>query len=160
MEPSGIWTSGHHALKLAFDRVGEIDFICAPHILEAHTRSVDILGATVALETPFEIVAKKIAYRGRHIQPRDLFDIAAVARACGRDSLIGSLGQSTLDVEQALASAQRMKPEFAASIIGQLALQPDFQGLVHDAWRQCVAILTDACHGQPTPDPDDPGFGA
>jgi len=38
-----------------------------------------IRGREVDLETPAEIIAKKVYYRGDRMQPRDMFDIAAVA---------------------------------------------------------------------------------
>ena len=71
--------SGH--LKVAFEGVGEIDFIVAGHITDAFASSTVVLGRSVQLENLAEIIAKKIRFRGSHIQPRDVFDIAAVCEA-------------------------------------------------------------------------------
>lgn len=71
------WVEGPGWLKLAFS-LGEIDFIAAPP-LTAHPTEWRILqGRSVAVETPTEIVAKKLHYRAATFQPRDVFDLAVV----------------------------------------------------------------------------------
>jgi len=67
--------TGH--LKVAFDGIGEIDFIVAGHVTDNYAQRRKIKGREIALETISEIVAKKIRFRGANIQPRDVFDIAA-----------------------------------------------------------------------------------
>ncbi|GFO83210.1 MAG: hypothetical protein A49_28370 [Methyloceanibacter sp.] len=71
--------SGH--LKVAFEGIGEIDFIVTSHVTAGHAETQSILGRPVLLETIPEIVAKKIRFRGNMLQPRDVFDIAAAAAA-------------------------------------------------------------------------------
>ena len=60
---------GH--LKIAFDGIGEIDFIVTDHITDVPTTNQGIEGRPVALETVPEIIAKKVLYRGSRVQPRD-----------------------------------------------------------------------------------------
>ena len=58
---------------------GDIDFLIArtfsafPHFLH------DFKGKKIFVETPAEIIAKKIHYRGSQFSVRDIFDIAAVS---------------------------------------------------------------------------------
>jgi predicted nucleotidyltransferase component of viral defense system len=71
-------------LKLVIDEPearGEIDFIVAPPLTMHPFMSQTIRGIRVLVETPVEIVAKKLRYRGGVLRSRDLFDIAVVSRA-------------------------------------------------------------------------------
>ena len=58
---------------------GDIDFLIArtfsasPHFLH------DFMGKEIFVETPAEIIAKKIHYRGSQFSVRDIFDIAVVS---------------------------------------------------------------------------------
>ena len=66
-----------NALRFFFDD-GEVDFIVAPPLTGDAYGRIDLLGRAVRLETPAEIVAKKVWYRGAFLKARDLFDIALV----------------------------------------------------------------------------------
>ncbi len=57
---------------------GEIDFVASPTLTENPFEEHEVLGRNVLLETPVEIVAKKIWYRGDRATPRDLLDLALV----------------------------------------------------------------------------------
>ncbi|MDA8334862.1 MAG: nucleotidyl transferase AbiEii/AbiGii toxin family protein [Peptococcaceae bacterium] len=57
---------------------GEIDFIVGPHLTSDPWLETDIRGRMVLLETPWEIVTKKLFYRASTLQTRDVFDVAAV----------------------------------------------------------------------------------
>lgn len=58
-------------LKLSFDGIGEIDFICTGSLSENPTVETEVRGRMVRVETPLEIITKKLVYRGSHLQPRD-----------------------------------------------------------------------------------------
>ena len=67
---------GHY---LKFERnEGEIDFLGPGLLTTPGIRPWEFRGATIPLETPEEIIAKKIRYRGANLKPRDIFDMAAV----------------------------------------------------------------------------------
>lgn len=136
--------SGHHALKISFDPVGEIDFICAAHVLNQPIREMPILGRQVAVDTPFEIIAKKLQYRGASLQARDLFDLAAVAQACGSDALIGALAEASVRPKEALSCARQMKPEFATEIIRGLNILKDFDDLAASSRDITIEVLARA----------------
>jgi hypothetical protein len=60
----------------------EIDIIAAaPVIMKDAVENAAIGERDILVERPREILAKKIAYRGRNFQPRDVFDLACVAYA-------------------------------------------------------------------------------
>jgi hypothetical protein len=58
----------------------EIDIIAANPIVETDaTEEVVLEGRQVLVERPREILAKKVVYRCRQFQPRDVFDLACIA---------------------------------------------------------------------------------
>ena len=57
---------------------GEIDFVASSTLTENPFEEHEVLGRKVLLETPIEIVAKKLWYRGDRATPRDLLDLALV----------------------------------------------------------------------------------
>lgn len=57
---------------------GEIDFVASPTLTNNPFEKYEVLGRDVYLETPIEIVAKKLWYRGDRATPRDLLDFALV----------------------------------------------------------------------------------
>ncbi len=57
---------------------GEIDFIGTGWLTDRPYRPEIVMGRMVNVETPAEIVAKKVRYRARNFKARDLFDLATV----------------------------------------------------------------------------------
>ncbi len=47
-------------MKIVFENVGEIDFVSAPSLTGNSTVRAEVRGRQVLLETPGEIIAKKI----------------------------------------------------------------------------------------------------
>jgi hypothetical protein len=58
---------------------GEIDFVASSPLTAKPFEEHEVLGRRITLETPVEIVAKKIWHRGDRATPRDLLDLALVA---------------------------------------------------------------------------------
>jgi hypothetical protein len=71
------YTDGTEFVKL-FLAEGEIDFVASPTLTKNPFEMHEVLGRNVLLETPVEIVAKKLWYRGNRATPRDLLDLALV----------------------------------------------------------------------------------
>ncbi len=67
--PGSYVSEGVGSLKIVFDGVGEIDFICCEPTLGGESVLRDVRGAFVQVETPAEIVAKKVFHRGARLQP-------------------------------------------------------------------------------------------
>ena len=69
------------ALKLVVGMQDVDIIVAAPVVLDGAVDRETLAGRTILVERPREILAKKVAYRGRTFQPRDVFDLACVARA-------------------------------------------------------------------------------
>lgn len=72
---SSDWQFLGNYLKLIREE-GEIDFILAADITEDCHFVYDFHGTEIHVETPAEIIAKKIRYRGSNFAIRDVFDFA------------------------------------------------------------------------------------
>ena len=66
-----------NSLKLYYGQ-GEVDFVVAMPLTPAPFETLEIMGRMVKVETPLEIVAKKIQFRATDFKARDLFDLALV----------------------------------------------------------------------------------
>ena len=76
-EVTSNYTDGAEFVKL-FLAEGEIDFVASPTLTKNPFEMHAVLGRNILLETPVEIVAKKLWYRGNRATPRDLLDLALV----------------------------------------------------------------------------------
>jgi len=142
LNPSAYDTDGTHSLKLSFAGFGEIDFICCGQLTELPTSTTEVLGRPVELETPGEIIAKKIYYRGGMIQPRDMFDIAATIERCGSEYLEQALIPFADKCKIAKEAAQRMSPQLANAGIKALQnIRPEYRDLSATAQQQVVEFL-------------------
>src|SRR3546814_1996991 len=105
--------------------------MCCDNILLDPTAATDVRGHAVALETPAEIIAKKVFYRGWSLQPRDMFDLAAVAEHFGSDYVLSALKQCPPDkYKTALEVIDKTNPAYVEGIIGQLMLREHTRSLV------------------------------
>lgn len=71
------YTDGSEYIKLYLPE-GEIDFVASTPLTPNPFEKHEVLGRDVLLETPVEIVAKKLWHRGDRATPRDLLDLAIV----------------------------------------------------------------------------------
>jgi len=141
-------TDGTGFLKLAYKDMGEIDFVCCGSITDNPTKQTEVRGQTVALETPAEIIAKKVHFRGARFLPRDMFDLAAVAEHCGSDYVITALSQcGRAACEKTLGVIDRMAPTLVEPVISQLMLREatrhlvgQAQGISRDLLKQALLV--------------------
>ena len=131
--------SGH--LKIAFDSIGEIDFIVTGQITDAPTIDRDIEGRTVALETVPEIIAKKVRYRGSRVQPRDIFDIAAAVEAGHSDDILAALAIIPDYAAETAARIEFLSEDYVSSSISQLALRETSKSLINTAYGIALDLL-------------------
>ena len=134
-------SDGTHALKVVFETVGEIDFIVAPGLTSRPTSITEVSGRSIALETPAEIIAKKIVYRGRSMQPRDMFDIACVREFFGDDYLLDALAPFKSECSAAAQAAERMDKRFAEELMRKLLYRNRFAGMPAVARQITIEIL-------------------
>lgn len=123
--------TGH--LKIAFEGVGEIDFIVTGHILEPYAKSREILDREVELETVPEIIAKKVRFRGASLQPRDVFDIAAASDAGYEDQIRDTLSEIAHYRDIAAGRLDALKEDYVNSLIQQLMLKAEFETTARNA---------------------------
>lgn len=71
------YSDGTEYVKL-FLPAGEIDFVASSTLTENPFDEHEVLGRRIQLETPIEIVAKKLWHRGTRATARDLLDLAIV----------------------------------------------------------------------------------
>jgi len=139
--PNSYASDGSRALKLAYEEVGEIDFICSAAIVADPYEKSEVRGQSVLLERPAEIIAKKVYFRGGSFQPRDMFDLAAVVENLGEDYAVAGLRECGANAcATALETVNKAKPEFVQSIIGQLMFRESTSHLVDQA--QDISRLT------------------
>jgi hypothetical protein len=143
--PDDYQTDGTKVLKLVFTGLGEIDFICAAALTETPAISRPLFGETVRLETPAEIIAKKIFYRGLSLQPRDMFDVACVAKTLGDQYLRDALRPFANKAAGALAVAKAMNPSFATTVMQQLRYRPAFSEIPGNAQALTIRLLESVC---------------
>lgn len=145
--PDSYGGDGTLSLRLVY-KEGEIDFICCAPITENPAKLKPVRGQSVALETPAEIIAKKVYYRGASLQPRDMFDLAAVAESFGAEYVIAALKQcGPSPCSTALRSASRADAEFVKKIISQLMYREHTAHLIDKAQGITCELLDRALSG-------------
>lgn len=139
-----------HFLK--FERPdGEVDFLSAPLQTDPGFSWRTLLGQPVALETPEEVVVKKVRYRSEDFKARDAFDLAAVGAS--RPGLSAVLAAEVSDALPRLAdSLRRLEAGGEASLRAAVAPIGQAADLVPTAYaraRQIVALAIDGArtHG-------------
>jgi hypothetical protein len=132
IRPAASEGDGARFLKLAFDKIGQIDFIVGHAMTSSSTTQATIEGETVLLETIPEIITKKIYHRGSSIKPRDIFDIAAAGEQHA-DSLIQELRSYRDEVTRALTAIDKLNPDFVCRAIAQLAIKDGYKEVAKTA---------------------------
>lgn len=138
--PTDYEGDGARFLKLSFEDIGEIDFIVGHSLTSSPTRQRVIEGEAVELETIPEIIAKKIYHRGSSIKPRDIFDIAAAGESHA-DAIIEALRYYPDQVAKALATMNKLNPQFVNGAIADLAIKDQFKSIALTAIERARTIL-------------------
>lgn len=120
-------------VKLYFPE-GEVDFIVSGPLTLNPYQSRKVLGRIVLVETPQEILAKKLRYRAASLKARDLFDLACVL-------------ERSADVAHAIRAIYADKRALIRERLrsSDVALREDFAAL--DVWEyersydECLAIV-------------------
>ena len=102
----------------------------------------------VDLETPAEIAAKKVYFRGWNLQPRDMFDLAAIADVHGDDYVVAALRECGSErCAKALAVVEKVNPKAVEAVIGQLLYRQKNGHLVTEAQEVTHRLLTASLRG-------------
>jgi hypothetical protein len=138
--PTDYHGDGAAFLKLAFEHIGEIDFIVAGSLTSQPVTQSIVENESALLETIPEIIAKKIYHRGSSIRPRDIFDIAAAGETHTL-SIIRELQPYRDEVSNAVSAMDRLNPEFVGHAIAQLAIKPGYDTIARTAHDQAKEIM-------------------
>ncbi len=115
----------------------EIDIIAAAPILaEGDIEPALLSGRPVLIERPREILAKKIVYRGRLFQPRDVFDLACVAAAEPEEVAAVLPWLSPTHLDDLDARLTEIEPMLATDLANKVEAFPAFSPLV----ETCLAV--------------------
>lgn len=145
VDPDDYQADGSRATKLIYHDIGEIDFICCGDVLDEPNAMTAVRDVNVRLETPAEIIAKKIVYRGSMMQPRDMFDLAATARTLGEDYVVAALrGCGDQACVAALTAAQRFDAKAAEAVMQRLMIRDATQHLPAIAQNMTIGLLSRA----------------
>jgi len=139
--PSEYKGDGTTHLKFSFEKIGEIDFIVAPHLTANPTTKRDVENVSVFLETLPEIIAKKICHRGHRITPRDIFDLAAASRVC-RDDIVTALSDYPEQARASLSYMEQLSHAFVKDAISELMIRVEYQHLVESSLEEARALLS------------------
>ena len=124
------------ALKLMVG-LQEVDIIAAAPILsEGAVEEVMLCGRKVIVELPREIVAKKVVYRGRSFQTRDVFDLACVAVAEPEEVAAVMAGLTPTHLDDLEARLREIEPVIAKELSDKVEAYPEFAAVVNG----CYAI--------------------
>ncbi len=140
VQPSDHQSDGARFLKIAFENIGEIDFIVARALTSRPTIPMTVDGEDVLLETIPKIITKKIYHRAGSIKPRDVFDIAAAGETHA-DSIINELRPYKGEVTKAIASMERLNAEFLRRAILELAIKPHYEAIAKTAGDRAKELL-------------------
>lgn len=118
---------------------GEIDFIVALSLTQTPTETVTIHGRSVALETPAEIIAKKLRYRGASLRSRDIFDIAVV-QSYTPETLWSSRSVWVAELPAIRRRLQRLATQYPVEA-RRLALLPPGEVFRDTAWAMVDNLM-------------------
>jgi hypothetical protein len=141
IQPADHSGDGAKSLKIAFEEIGEIDFIVAGVLTSSPTTQTTVEGESVLLETVPEIITKKIYHRGVSITPRDIFDIAAAGEQ-HEASLVAELRNYRDEVKKALTAIEKLNPTFVNDTIAQLAIRDQYKATATTAIERTKRILS------------------
>jgi hypothetical protein len=140
INPSAHEGDGTSFLKIAFEGIGEIDFIVRQALTVSPTIAQEVEGETTLLETVPEIITKKIVHRGASIKARDIFDVAAGAERY-EDAIIEALRGYPAAVQATLKTIGGLNPEFVNRTIQALMIRDSFREVSHGAIERTKEIL-------------------
>jgi hypothetical protein len=116
---------------------GEVDFIIAPYLTPNPRLMTDVVGKRVYVETPEEIVLKKLFYRTETFKIRDVVDAAAVF-AERREELLRQAGLLCSKLDILRRRWEKLQGVYAEEVRGLRILKED---LVKDTPVLFIAFL-------------------
>lgn len=128
-----------HYLKLKYAE-GEIDFIVSSPITELPSTEYHFQGRGIPMEDPVEIAIKKMFHRGSQLKPRDIFDIAVVARD-HEGSLIANLAAVSHKRADLMKRLDNTNIQFYRQALDDLDILDEWDALKGDALEITKGIV-------------------
>ena len=128
------------SLKMERDD-GDLDVLVAPLLTEPGVESTEILGHTLMAQTPEEILAKEMQYRGHRFTHRDCFDLAMLLE---RDPARVAAAEAACGDFQLMLLRQRLElflPVLTAELPDNVNPTPAFTHLITEAAPRIRAWL-------------------
>jgi len=95
------------------------------------------------LDTPGEIIAKKIQYRGSLLRPRDMFDIAAAAEKIGSDDIIEAIRQCDPEnIQNTITMLNKTNLSFIQKENQKLVVRPHMKHVCENSLNVTMNILS------------------
>jgi mevalonate kinase len=113
---------------------GEIDFILAANITDVFCQTYDFEGGLINIETPVEIIAKKIKYRGSKFTLRDTYDLAAVIEA------VPNVNESLENLEELFGEFGKVLQRIEFLQANTESLNTELMGANHDLQKKMFEI--------------------
>lgn len=123
------------SLKIYYEE-GEVDFVVALPVTRNPFVRREVLGRQTLLETPLEIVAKKLHFRAADFRARDLFDLAMVLeRVAGAAATLSPfIAAQQAALRQRFTTRERfLREDFSA--IDALDYGPTFDACLDVVWQ-------------------------
>lgn len=130
-----------HYLKFELD-AGEIDFLSPPLQTEPGFTWAKYGDRRIAIETPEEVIIKKIRFRSTRFTPRDVYDLAAVAKE--RAGLATIMAQETADALPRLQESIRVLEAKGVDISRYVNVTEKGEAILPDAFRFAKATISEA----------------
>ena len=129
-------------LKVAFETVGEIDFIAAAPVVDVAPIERTIQGRNLLLEAVPAIIASKVHYRGSHLKVRDIFDIAAACEAGHYAGIRECLAKMPAESAVALQRLGQLPSGRLVELMPREDVRPGFEHLLEEAPSITRNVLT------------------
>ncbi|MGB9662985.1 MAG: nucleotidyl transferase AbiEii/AbiGii toxin family protein [Moorellaceae bacterium] len=112
-------------LKLKFP-VGDVDFIIAPHLTVNYFLVERFEGKNIRVETPEEIVLKKLFYRAESLKARDIIDVAVVYER-RKEHLLEYASLLSTRIELLALRWEKIERIFPQEVAGLQILEPELK---------------------------------
>lgn len=133
------WQQPGHYLKIERSD-GDIDFLVTRSFAEPAFFPFDFRGREIRVETPLEIISKKIHFRGSQVTVRDIFDIAAFSTMKDAPT-IARLPDIAESLPRALHRIKLLRKRYETTVREAVNPTPEGEKLLTSGFDRAVAFL-------------------
>jgi hypothetical protein len=133
------WQQPGHYLKIERPE-GDIDFLVTRSFTETPYYEYGFQGRTIHVETPIEIISKKIHFRGSQFTVRDIFDFAAFSVIDNAPSiaLLPDVGES---LPRALHRVKLLQKRYETTVQEAVNPTPEGEKFLTSGFDRAVSFL-------------------